>query len=535
MAELQIVGPPGTGKTTTLARLVERGVEEYGDGAVVVTSLTKAAASEIASRGLRIPREHAGTLHSLCYRRIGAPPLVYKKIKDWNNENSAYRMEGEDSSPDHDTEAQRPNPKTKGDELRQTYDLLRHRMLPSELMPAHVKPFATAWEGFKRATGTIDFTDMISMALDDVPTAPGAPDAILADEVQDYSRLETALLRKWGAQARTLVLAGDADQAIYEWRGADPAVFVEHDVGDRRRVLTQSYRVPRAVHAVASAWVKRIRNRIDAEYLPRDEDGEVRADSFVRWKYPESFLPKLERWHAAGESVIVAATCDYMLAPTLAVLRREGLPFSNPWRRANGAWNPLAQRRGATAMADRLLAFLRPDVAVWAAEARMWDAEDLRAWTSVLRAEGVLRRGAKAEIDRLGTAAGVEVDIGELHRWFEPDAFDRAMDTDIDWWVRSMLAARQQAARFPVAVLKRRGVNGLAAEPVIHAGTIHSFKGAEADHVVLFPDLSPAGARQWQGAEADRDAVRRLVYVGMTRARQTLTLAGPSSPLAVSW
>lgn len=529
MAEIQIVGPPGTGKTSTLAALVERGIEEYGSDAVVVSSLTKTAASELSGRGLRIPREHAGTLHSLCYRQIGRPPLVYGALDEWNRRHPGMRLSTRSATPENDAPESSPTNNAPGDELDQAYGLLRHRLVPRDLIPAGLRQFVSAWEEFKSETGTIDYTDMIEMAYEGVPTAPGAPSAILADEVQDYSRLETSLLRKWGAAARTLVLAGDPDQAIYEWRGADPAVFLDHDVGPNRRILAQSYRVPRKVHAAATSWVRQIKARIDAEYRPRDEDGVVRREPGMRWKYPEAMLRDIERWVAAGESVIVEATCDYMLAPTLSVLRREGIPFGNPWRRANGAWNPLVSGRGVT-MAQRVLAFLRPDV-----DGQWWSAEDLRRWTAVLRVDGVLRHGAKAAIDRLGTGAAEAVPWDALAGWLEDDALARATDLDLDWWRRSLLATRAKAADYPIVVQRRRGVAALAAEPLVHVGTIHSFKGAEADHVVLFPDVSPQGMRQWQGPQAGRDAVVRQFYVGMTRARSTLVLAGPSSPYAVPW
>ena len=65
-------------------------------------------------------------------------------------------------------------------------------------------------------------------------------------------------------------------------------------------------------------------------------------------------------------------------------------------------------------------------------------------------------------------------------------------------------------------------------------GTIHSVKGGQADVVYLFPDLSRAGDEQYQCVGAARDAVVRLFYVGVTRARQTLYICQPESHRAVS-
>ena len=63
----------------------------------------------------------------------------------------------------------------------------------------------------------------------------------------------------------------------------------------------------------------------------------------------------------------------------------------------------------------------------------------------------------------------------------------------------------------------------------------HYISGGAIVHncVYLFPDLSQAGAAQWQAGVEGRDAIIRTFYVGMTRARHTLTLCGGSSGLAV--
>jgi ATP-dependent exoDNAse (exonuclease V) beta subunit len=45
--------------------------------------------------------------------------------------------------------------------------------------------------------------------------------------------------------------------------------------------------------------------------------------------------------------------------------------------------------------------------------------------------------------------------------------------------------------------------------------------------VYLFPDLSTSGYECWAGKRPDRDSVRRLMYVGMTRAKESLVICEP--------
>jgi hypothetical protein len=52
--------------------------------------------------------------------------------------------------------------------------------------------------------------------------APGNPKAIFADEAQDLTPLQVALIRKWGRHTRYFVLAGDDDQTIYGFAEATP-------------------------------------------------------------------------------------------------------------------------------------------------------------------------------------------------------------------------------------------------------------------------------------------------------------------------
>ena len=76
--------------------------------------------------------------------------------------------------------------------------------------------------------------------------------------------------------------------------------------------------------------------------MPRPEDGNVHRLSRGGYRSPEyGILKTAERHLAQGKSIMMLASCSYMLRPVIAVLRKNGIPFHNPYRKANGFWNPL--------------------------------------------------------------------------------------------------------------------------------------------------------------------------------------------------
>ena len=191
----------------------------------------------------------------------------------------------------------------------------------------------------------LDFTDLIESALLDVDEAPGSTRFLFVDEAQDLSKLEVDLCRKWGKNAEKLILFGDPDQTIYEWRGASAENFTSLPFPEENYyLLDQSYRVPRAPHALAKKWIEQITERRDASYKPRDEDGQVDV-SGVSYSRPSGVLGIIEDKMKTDQSVMLLASAAYMLAPTLKALRGSGIPFHNPFASKRGDWNPLRGKK----------------------------------------------------------------------------------------------------------------------------------------------------------------------------------------------
>lgn len=568
--EHRVVGPPGTGKTTYVARQVAVAAGKYGADGVAIASLTKAAAEEIADRvGAGVPRDRVGTLHAHAFRSLDRPRLAEtpEGLADWNRavEGHAPALRIGRSTGAMDGGVDGPSAQTDGERLLQEYNRRRARMEPPDSWPGGLRRFADRWERFKADTSRRDFADLIQDALaaatraegprvarpdlagdaflGDLATEtdrpdgmPGAPAVLFVDEAQDLSRLEFALVRAWAEHVEQLVVVGDPWQNLYEWRGSEPDAFSSTPAATET-VLAQSHRVPAAVHEYAVEWARRIRSMPFPEYRPTDHAGRVDSAA-ATWMHPDPLIARLEAAAAAGRRVMVLAPCGYMLEPTMRLLRGRGVPFGNPYRPAHGAWNPL---RGAGA----LLAFLRPDRAAWGDQARMWTWDDARRWLDPLRARGLLAHGAKAYVehrsdpDQFGAEPG-QVPLDKLVGLFDSEAdAERAFALDVAWWQDALRASKARQHRYPVEVCRRRGPAALRDHPRavdpgadgwpgVIVGTIHSVKGGQADDVIVFPDLSRQG--YWTGWEnpADRDPTVRAFYVAFTRARDRLTLCQPA-------
>jgi superfamily I DNA/RNA helicase len=307
-----------------------------------------------------------------------------------------------------------------------------------------------------------------------------------------------------------------------------------------KRVLAQSYRVPQAVHEVAVDWISQVEDRVAADYRPTAELGAVYREGH-QYRDPDSLIESAvrrlnsPRGHHDQEVVMILASCNYMLAPITKRLKELGIPFHNPYRARHGGWNPLVGAR-------RLLAFLRPDEKVWGSEARFWQWNDIKAWAEVLQADKCFVRGFKSHINmrtdknRFGDLGEDKVELDELLRWLKPASQDPAFDMDIDWWEENLRANDFKSQQFALTVARRHGAAVLREQPRLVVGTIHSVKGGEADHVYLLPDLSPVAHNEsWQRPGSPRNSVVRQFYVGITRARHSLTLCEASDPYAVDW
>lgn len=203
-----------------------------------------------------------------------------------SSKNRRARIDGEDSgAPEEQEQAYA------GDDLLRELNRWRGMMAPADTWPRGVREFQAKWDEYKQAHRLLDFTDLIDAALRDIHVAPGPPSVLLVDEAHDLNPMQLKVVRKWGARADYFVQAADDDQCIYSWTGASPEAILDPPIPDDHKIfLEQSFRVPRAIHSLASEFIRRVTRREEKQYRPRDADGMVCRLPSGDWRYPDSSI-----------------------------------------------------------------------------------------------------------------------------------------------------------------------------------------------------------------------------------------------------
>lgn len=537
-----VFGPPGTGKTTYLARQIERAVEKFGPDRVIVCSLTTTAATEIISRGLSVTPAHVGTLHAICYRSLGRPKLFDTTVQAFNDE-MGFKL-----SPNGDTNIDSRAARVLSDDLecflartdsddavRSAIDLWRMKLLPVDAMPVGYVRLWNAMEAWKSSHNVIDFTDMILLALERFQEHPARPRVIVYDEAQDGSAAELALIKQWSTNTDHSIIAGDDDQCIFGFRGSDVNAFLSMSDAEHQKVLDTTHRLPHKIYSYAERWVHQIGVRKEKSYRPRDdaEDGEI-----IILPMDPTHLPILKRVSMLppGETMMILATCGYLLQPIIRELRKRFYPYANPFRENRGDWNPLARGKRVVKAVDRVIAYAQscPEL-VDDPRPQTW--KSFHAWTEHFEASKI-ESGAKAFISKkYKEIPDAVVSIPEIGSLLGPAVTTDFLSGNFSPLLNCTLKTGLRSLDYPVRVAMRHGMKALLEPPRVFVGTVHSCKGAEADEVILLPDLSRQAAEAYRSAGSEgRDAVLRVFYVGVTRAKKRLVLClGGSSPDKVQW
>jgi superfamily I DNA/RNA helicase len=281
MKATAVYGPPGTGKTTWMMNKVSELVKSgYSPRDIMYLSFTKAATGEVLRRMGVKTSNTVSTIHSACYRLMemsGASVVDFRKLMKFSAA-VGIPFKGNTDDANETMEV--------GDQYMALLSLARNRLQdPTEAYDESDRPgteaefdyFIKSYDSWRDANGLIDFTDMLEKYEAD-PREHRCK-VVFVDESQDLSPLQWSVIHEIVSQESVdlVFIAGDDDQAIYEWAGADPhgmAAF-EGRYGADQVVLGRSYRIPRSVHDLVTEIGARIGTRVAKVYAPREEQGDV--------------------------------------------------------------------------------------------------------------------------------------------------------------------------------------------------------------------------------------------------------------------
>lgn len=501
---VKIYGPPGTGKTFSLLEIMER---ELGRGIhptkLAYLSFTKQARREAMQRAMEkfhleeddLPNFR--TLHAICYRELNM--TTGGMVKGTNDLRElgerlglafTHRVKHGD-----DLMLEMPSGGEVGDRLLQIDHVRRHHLLSVEeawagrfdddLTIFQVQRFVQAYEEWKHQEGLRDFTDLLEQAED-----PLEVEVVIVDEAQDLSKLQWAALHRLAANANRLYIAGDDDQAIFTWAGADQDGFLSHP--GKARVLGQSFRIPRKIHGLASELAAQITRRQPKAWKPRPAEGEV------------TYAPDISRFRLDPEqSYLLLYRHHYLVEQVEQLVRDQGLPYKRSDRPAPGAeWGQ------AIIFWERLR---KGKELQWYEMKTVLDGVAKDTFISEAGRQSILSLGKKATFGRVLLEES-RFGITSWGPWY--DFLTKIKPEDVQYLRR---------------IIEKRGAAALTEAPKIRLSTIHASKGAQANHVLLLTEMSN---RTREIYEQEPDLERRVFYVGITRAKETLTIVpGANNPL----
>ena len=483
-----ILGPPGTGKTSTLLGLLEeeleRGTEPERIG---FFTFTKQAVQEGKTRAIsrfeinknQLP--YFRTLHSLCFLQLGLTKESVLGGSDLHdlNEKLNLRLSGSGTSDEGHISGI-----SKDDRLLFIENLARMRQTSLENQWQEVddavgwfelERFATGLKLFKQDRLLLDYTDMLQQFLER-GVAPKL-DVMFVDEAQDLSPLQWAVVRKLCDSADRIYIAGDDDQAIYRWAGADVDYLIRNSKD--AMILKQSYRIPKSIHNLAVRCIGQVSSRVHKVWNPREEKG------LVRW---EASFDKIDM--TEGDWLVLART-NYLLQDVEDYCRSEGWFFKNKNRTSISEKKVRAVRSWESLRAGGLIA--------------MTEVTNILNYLKI-RVPSSL---AVIDFDTLISFKELQKHVPDLSEGYWYDVFE-GISVKERSYIRAML---------------RRGEK-ITQEPRIRISTIHAAKGGEATNVILLTDIS---SRVFKSYQQNPDDESRVFYVGLTRAKENLFLIEPQT------
>lgn len=587
-----ILAGAGSGKTRALtyrvANLIDHGVPAYR---ILALTFTNKAAREMKTRvEALIGAENAeaawvSTFHSTCARilRRDIEKLGYNRSFTIYDDDDQGRVLKEIYKELNIDDAFIPLRETKG----KISDAKNKLQTPDEWFGrtgrdrrnSFIHDIMTSYEKKMKSLNALDFDDLLLKTLELFADHPPVLQQyrerfryVLVDEYQDTNKAQYELIRLLTADSRNLCVVGDDDQSIYGWRGADIRNILDFEVDypDAKVIkLEQNYRSTANILDAANQLIARNEGRKDKKLWTERSEGEKIQVYCASDEHDESMwmarqiLAIQRSGEGYGETAILYRTNAQSRVPE-EILMKSGIPYKvfggqkfyerkeikdiiaylrvivnpaddislariiNVPKRAIGETTIQALSSRASAMNAPLFTVLNDPPEELGSRARA----NVSAFFSMMTLLGAMKEcmGLLEFVDTLIEKTGLEEqyqkeDTDEaLNRLENMNEFRNSLREYAENEENPTLESYLENVALVTDLDRAEDGKGY-----VTMMTLHSAKGLEFDNVFIpgmeeniFPSMRSV-------AEENRlEEERRLMYVGITRARKRLFLSRAS-------
>ncbi|SDW57047.1 DNA helicase-2 / ATP-dependent DNA helicase PcrA [Marininema mesophilum] len=564
---IAVFAGPGSGKTTVLTQrvltLLERGVSPEK---ILVVTFTRAAASEMQQRIEQLTGNTSGltlgTFHSIFLRLFHRMGVSVPRLLNDGEQRHWIRELLKDKEQPSDEEGVATTLSQIG--FCKGNMVLPERMNVQKQQNKLFRDLFQAYETRKKEQNTWDYDDILlafcGWLKEEGNPMSGSFSRILVDEFQDINRVQYDSLQLLLAKKGSFFAVGDDDQSIYGFRGSDPKFMQElsRRPGSQRVVLSVNHRSTDAIVAVGQKLIRHNRMRQEKRLIGMGRAG----------KEPTLLKPSDEEEEATkiiaslsdeGKTGVLYRTSTQARA-IIDALVREGIPFSasmgdalfyRRWQVKDiFAYLTLAQNPNDL---DAIVRIINKPKRYLFGEEWIDTAWNLSRKINVSVLEALpelpgLETYQKKNLSQLALQVkslcglGAREAIQEIRQRIGYDRFLTAYAKDLGQEVLSLLepveelTVAAQSFEWGIDLLEHadrveRALREPSPNPRIHLMTFHKAKGLEFDRVFLIGlhAMTIPHRRSLQVADHRKNAAweeeRRLLYVGMTRAKRELTLS----------
>ncbi|WP_088987755.1 ATP-dependent DNA helicase UvrD2 [Micromonospora chokoriensis] len=387
--------------------------------------------------------------------------------------------------------------------------------------PAKVADVFTAYEQLKRSNGVIDFEDMLRAAVWGIEEHPDVGEQVrgqyrhfVVDEYQDVNPLQQRLLDAWLGGRDDLTVVGDASQTIYSFTGATSAYLVDFPRRHRNATvvrLVRDYRSTPQVVGLANAVISQARGT------------EARLRLELSGQRPPGPEPDLRIFtDEPAEANAVAARCRALIdagtpAKEIAVLFRVNAQSEAYEKALTEASVPYVVQ-GAERFFER-------------AEVRQAMVA-LRAATRSIPGETPLPAAVVEALTAVGWSPDAPPAGGAAReRW---EALSALVQLSEEYAATPEVVPIGEAASverpvtlfdFTEELARRAAQQHVPTVDGVTLASLHSAKGLEWDAVFLIGLAEGTLPTTYAKTVEQVEEERRLLYVGITRAREWLWLS----------